>query len=145
PNFEGIVDFKSIKQLEIRLKKSIEAICVEVMNKKETHNIKLRDNIIEYLNQNYHMYGLSLESIAIYYHLSVPYLSRFIKEQTEKTIKRYEFNLRMEKVEKQLIETDKPIKEIILSDGYKDVSNITRKFRKVKGIPPGQYRKLYRK
>jgi AraC-like DNA-binding protein len=50
----------------------------------------------------------------------------------------------MEDVKRQLRETDKPIKEIVVQVGYLDVANFTRKFKKIVGVTPGQYRNLNR-
>lgn len=67
-----------------------------------------------------------------------------MKEETNTTFAKYVANIRMEKIKQALIETDDPIKEIIQSNGYYDVSNFTRKFRQVVGVTPGQFRTIHR-
>ncbi|WP_052737966.1 helix-turn-helix domain-containing protein [Bacillus sp. SA1-12] len=143
-DFNAIADFHSIEQLQKQLHTLIMTICIEVQNKKESHNDKLRNDILDYINENYHHYDLSLESIAIKFQLSVSYVSRFIKGQTGVTFTQYLQDLRMEDVKKQLKETDKSIKEIVIQAGYLDVANFTRKFKKIVGVTPGQYRNLSR-
>ncbi|NAP01707.1 helix-turn-helix domain-containing protein [Halomonas sp. MG34] len=139
-----IVDFNSVEQLHQELHTLIVAVCDEMDSKKECRNDKMGNDILEYINANYNLYELSLESIAIDVKLSVSNLSRFIKEQTGVTFTQYVQDLRINEVKKQLKETDLPIKEIVAQVGYKDVANFTRKFKKIVGVTPGQYRKLNR-
>lgn len=139
-----IVDFNSVEQLHQELHTLIVAVCDEMDSKKECRNDKMGNDILEYINANYNLYELSLESIAIEVKLSVSNLSRFIKEQTGVTFTQYVQDLRINEVKKQLKETDLPIKEIVAQVGYKDVANFTRKFKKIVGVTPGQYRKLNR-
>ncbi|WP_338788015.1 AraC family transcriptional regulator [Metabacillus sp. FJAT-53654] len=143
-DFKAIADFNSIEQLHKQLHELVLTICEEVDGKKESHNDKLRNDVLDYIRDNYNMYELSLESIALEFQLSVSYLSRFIKGQTGVTFTQYLQDLRMEDVKRQLRETDKPIKEIVVQVGYLDVANFTRKFKKIVGVTPGQYRNLNR-
>jgi AraC-like DNA-binding protein len=48
-----------------------------------------------------------------------------------------------ELAKKVLINSDRPIKDIVADIGYVDVSNFVRKFKKREGITPGRYRELY--
>ncbi len=141
-DFNSIVDFHSIERLHKQLETLVLIICKEVEDKKESHNDKLKNEILEYIRQNYNKYELSLESLAIKFQLSVSYVSRFIKGQTGVTFSQYLQDLRMEDVKRQLKETDKSIKDIVVQVGYLDVANFTRKFKKLVGVTPGQYRNL---
>ncbi|MBO1512760.1 helix-turn-helix domain-containing protein [Metabacillus bambusae] len=143
-DFKAIADFHSIEQLHKQLHTLILTICKEVDDKKESHNDKLRNDILDYIRDNYNNYELSLESLALKFQLSVSYVSRFIKGQTGVTFTQYLQDLRMEDVKRQLKETDKSIKDIVVQVGYLDVANFTRKFKKVVGVTPGQYRNLNR-
>lgn len=139
-----LIDFKSISELHRQLQHIVDVVCEEVEKKKDSHNSKLRDEVITFIQENYKDYEISLESVAQKFHLSVSYLSRFIKEQTGETFTQLIQNLRIRFVKKQLIETNKPIKDIVVQVGYKDVANFIRKFKKIEGVTPGQYRKVYR-
>ncbi|ASN04171.1 helix-turn-helix domain-containing protein [Virgibacillus necropolis] len=141
-NFNGIVDFSSVEHLHKQLDTVVISICEKVDAKKESHNDKLRNDILDYIKLNYKLYDLSLEKIAMEFQLSISYLSRFIKEQTGGTFTQYVQDFRMEEVKKQLKETDLPVKKIVTQVGYKDVANFTRKFKGIVGVTPGQYRKL---
>ncbi|KAB8134184.1 AraC family transcriptional regulator [Gracilibacillus oryzae] len=142
---EAVFDFQSFEDLYEELSEIIEQACNEVNNNKKSHNDQLRNNIIHYLDENYHLYDLSLEKLALEFQLSASYVSRFIKEQTGYNFKQYVQQLRIEKVKQDLATTDKPIKSIVLDVGYKDVANFTRKFKNIAGITPGKYRQVYGK
>jgi len=144
-NLNEIVDFNSLDELERNLHSVIRSICGKVESMKNSYQEKLQSNILDFITNHYSEYDLSLEKLAHNFQLSTSYLSRYFKEQFGTNFKRYVLNLRMEKIKKELVETDKLIKEIIRDVGYQDVSNFTRQFRKIEGITPGRYRKLNKK
>lgn len=129
-DLKEITSFSSLEQLENHLKFSAKTICQKVEEKKESHQEQLREKIKTYIHNNFNQYELSLESIADAFQLSIPYVSKFIKEQFGYSFTQYVFELRVNEVKKQLVETDKLIKEIVLDVGYRDVSNFTRAFKK---------------
>lgn len=139
-----LIEFKSMAQLRQQLQHIVDVICDEVEQKKDSHNSRLRDDVLAFIHVNYREYEISLESVAQQFHLSVSYLSRFIKEQTGETFTQLIQNLRIRFVKGQLAETNEPIKDIVVQAGYKDVANFIRKFKKIEGVTPGQYRKVYR-
>ncbi|GAA1079380.1 hypothetical protein GCM10009576_099760 [Streptomyces rhizosphaericus] len=110
---------------------------------RENNNNALANSILQYIAENFHSHDISLEETAKAFQLSSSYISRFIKEQTGNTFTKYVWNLRNEEFKKQLVETDKPIKEIVLDIGYVDVANFTRKFKRAEGVTPGQYRQQH--
>lgn len=143
-NIDELVDFQNLEQLEQSLQKTVIHLCEKIERKTESYNEQLRRNIIEYIHSNYKNYDLSLESMARHFNLSVPYLSRFVKEQVGETFTHYVFELRLRDVKYELTHSDKLIKDIIVGVGYTDVSNFSREFKKAEKITPGQYRKLNR-
>lgn len=140
---KALAEFRSLEDLERKLSILIVKICKEVDRRKESHNIRLRDDILGYIHQQYKTYQLSLERTAEVFQLSSSYLSRFMKEQTGSTFTEYVWKLRVEEFKRRLKETNDPIKHIVKDIGYVDVANFTRKFKKEVGITPGQYREYY--
>ncbi|WP_062105924.1 helix-turn-helix domain-containing protein [Bacillus niameyensis] len=120
-------------------------ICAKISEKKEDQKNQLQLDILEYINNRYRDYDLSLENIAKDFNLSASYLSRFIKEETTQTFSQYVWELRLNEVKKQLIETALPIKDIISNVGYIDAPNFTRKFKKSVGLTPSEYRNIHSK
>lgn len=138
-----LVQFKSLEDLEKTINIMIVHVCGDVEKRKMSHNNSLRDNILDYIHEEFCSHALSVENTAKKFQISVSYLSRFMKEQTGSTFTQFIWHLRHEEFKRQLIETHKPIKELVLEVGYVDVANFTRKFKKEEGVPPGQYRKIY--
>lgn len=140
---KNLVQFKSLEDLEDTINIMIYYVCEDVETRKVSHNNSLRDHILYYIDKQFGSHELSLENTAEKFQISVSYLSRFMKEQTGNTFTKFVWQLRNEEFKRQLKETSKPVKEIVLEIGYVDVANFTRKFKKEEGMPPGQYRKLY--
>src|SRR5699024_4008532 len=109
-DLKEITSFSSLEQLENHLKFSAKTICQKVEEKKESHQEQLREKIKTYIHNNFNQYELSLESIADAFQLSIPYVSKFIKEQFGYSFTQYVFELRVNEVKKQLVETDKLMK-----------------------------------
>lgn len=86
---------------------------------------------------------LSLTDIAERFDISIPYASHYVKEVTGKTFTSFVQNVRMARVCAALEETNDPIRDIVLANGYYDVANFTRKFKQLNGVTPGQYRRLH--
>lgn len=53
--------------------------------------------------------------------------------------------LRMNEVKRLLRETDESVQSIVQAVGYIDISSFIRKFRKMEGLSPSQYRQMHRK
>ncbi len=137
---EKAVEFRNLLELQTELLKMSEKICLAVQRSPKNQESKLQKDIFVYLDANYASHDFSLESVAEEFEVSVSYLSRFIKKESGMTFSKYVQEKRLEKIKRELRETDQPIKEIISSAGYYDVSNYTRKFKQIVGMTPGQYR-----
>ncbi|MBU8566648.1 AraC family transcriptional regulator [Virgibacillus pantothenticus] len=96
---------------------------------------------MDYLQKEFTNPDLSLEKLADYFNLSVPYTSRFIKEQTGYTFTQIILGMRMKECQRLLLDTSISIKEIVKRVGYYDVANFTREFKKEIGNTPSQFRK----
>lgn len=137
-----LTEIEALDQLEEKLTVFTDEICFKINKNKENQKYELQSNIFKYIDEHYNQYDLSLENVANTFNLSTSYLSRFIKEETSITFSQYVWELRLNEVKKQLIETKMPVKDIVSEVGYIDVPNFTRKFKSAVGITPGEYRKL---
>ncbi|CAM3899322.1 helix-turn-helix domain-containing protein [Lederbergia lenta] len=139
------LDVTSIRQFEIDLIELVKEICIEISKKKENQKSQLQFDILKYIHDHFQDYTLSLENMAQNFNLSASYLSRFIKDETQKTFSQYVWELRLTEVKKQLTETNSPIKQIISDVGYIDAPNFTRKFKNSVGLTPSEYRNIHAK
>jgi YesN/AraC family two-component response regulator len=115
-----------------------------VTNQKESRNVVLLEAMKAYIERKYMDHSLDLDSIAGKFGLSGSYATRFFKDQTGCSLMRYIDSLRMEETKRLLKSTEKTLKEIVEEVGYVDMTNFIRKFKKVEGVTPIQYRNLTR-
>ena len=140
---EKATDFHSLYDLEPNLLQIAQLLCALVQEKPQNKESQLKQELFDFINKNYAASQLSLEWLAEEFDMSVSYLSRFIKKESGLTFSKYIQELRLNKIKQALVETNRPIKDIIRDAGYYDVSNYTRKFRTIVGVTPGQYRTLH--
>ncbi|WP_438760697.1 AraC family transcriptional regulator [Enterococcus sp. AZ194] len=137
-------DFRNLNELKDELILMSRKICGVVQKKPKSQETQLHKDIFEYLGKEYHSHDISLEQVASEFDVSLSFISRFIKKESGLTFSKYIQELRLEHIKKELIETNTPIKEIIVNVGYYDVSNYTRKFKSIVGMTPGQFREKNR-
>lgn len=136
---------ETIDMLEKRMIGICRRMCEHVSGRKESRNVKLRDDILVFLQERYADSSLTLESIADHFEMSASYITRFVKDQTGYSLIRYLDLLRMDKAKQLLLSGSLNLSEITREVGYVDVSNFIRKFKKAEGVTPEQYRKLREK
>ena len=86
---------------------------------------------------------LSLDEVAEKSNVSPTYLSKLFKDEMEIGFNEYLNKVRIEESEKLLAQTTHTIKEIAEMTGYGDEKYYSRTFKKVTGIKPSDYRRLY--
>ena len=96
----------------------------------------------KYIELNYAK-PISLEDVAEHVDLSPAYFSKIFKSEMGKGYAEYVSGLRIEKSKKLLAETKESVKSIAISVGYPDQKYYSKLFKKITGIKPSEYRKLY--
>lgn len=102
-------------------------------------------NVIQFVQDNYMNYELSLIMVAEYAGLSKSKTSRLFKQHTGEAYIDYVTRLRMEKAKELLEESDMSVKEILQQVGYLDITNASKKFKAYFHINPSVYRVQKRK
>ncbi len=126
------------------IKSSIHAL-VSAVNKlaKEQHiTVGREDRIIEiisFIQKNF--VDVTLDTLAEHFHLSAPYLSKYIKEKAGMTFQEAVREERMKKARNQLKYTNDTVETIAAGVGYENVEHFNRLFKRSYGITPVQYRK----
>lgn len=122
---------------------SIHALCVCV---NKLPDIKKNDNLrderlvsmINFMQANYQT--VTLEDMAEQFHLSVPYLSKFIHEKSGKTFGEQVTNIRMKKAKTLLKNGNMTVENIAAAVGYPSVEHFSRTFKKLYDMTPVEYR-----
>lgn len=95
--------------------------------------------IISFIRNGYK--NVTLETLSEAFHLSKPYLSKYIKEKAGATFQEVVKEERMKKARTLLRETSQTVETVAAEVGYENVEHFNRLFKKSYGITPVQYRK----
>lgn len=110
-----------------------------------TQSSMISDNsfgsILKYMGDNFAT--CTLQSTAEHFNYNPSYLSTYFKKVTGQTFSEKLFTIKLEQGCHLLASTQLTIEEIVISLGFKEKSYFLRRFKKVFGMTPLKYRKLY--
>lgn len=100
--------------------------------------------VVKYINENFTA-ELDTETLLQLVPLSRRNLETKFKRTMSVSIYQYILNCRCEKLANLLVNTDMVLAEAAHEAGFNNFSNLSRIFKKHKGLTPSDYRKAYRK
>lgn len=138
----------------IRLISNIEMLVFLLLDnlaRKKINNISIKNNkyknrimgILKYINDNY-TEDLSA-IISKKFDISEGYLYKIFKENLNISLKHYINQVRLNHAKKDLINSDYPIIDVAIMNGFPNVKSFNTCFREKMGISPKEYRKKMRK
>ncbi len=131
---------QQMRQADTEDETAFEECALSVLEEWDRQDNVRFDEILQYIDQNFASYDLSLEIISEYAGLSKPQMSKLFKAQTGIGYIDYVTKLRMERAKTLLEQSSLSVKEIFVSVGYIDIINASRKFKTYYGITPTVYR-----
>ncbi|MDQ6422735.1 AraC family transcriptional regulator [Paenibacillus sp. LHD-117] len=117
------------------------SLCRKHHERKKSHNEKLKEDLIAYMESRYSRTDLSLTVLAELFQTSETYISYFFKEQTGINFSDYLENLRMNHAKKLLVESGASVNEIAIKVGYYSLNSFSRAFKRANGMSATEYRK----
>lgn len=125
------------------IKASISALVVAVNKLPQIqHNEEGQDErltaMLNYIQNNYQT--VTLESVAEQFHLSEPYVSKYIKDKSGKTFGEHVAHIRMKRAKTLLKNRNMTVENIAYAIGYQNVEHFNRTFKKSFDMTPIQYR-----
>lgn len=87
-----------------------------------------------------HYQDVTLESMAAQFHLSEPYISKYIKDKSGKTFGEQVAHIRMKRAKTLLKHGNMTVENISYAVGYQNVEHFNRTFKKTFQMTPLQYR-----
>lgn len=125
------------------IKASISALVVAVNKiKKVATDEKCQDErlvtMLNFIQTNYQT--VTLEDMANQFHLSEPYISKYIKDKSGKTFGEHVSHIRMKKAKVLLKNGNMTVENVAYSVGYQNVEHFCRSFKKNFKMTPLQYR-----
>ncbi|AQR96727.1 GH39 family glycosyl hydrolase [Clostridium saccharoperbutylacetonicum] len=110
---------------------------------KNKHSNRLNE-ITNYIYKNYNK-QITLNDLANKEFLSVPYLSKFIKEQLGITFTEYLNSIRLNYALEDVINTDLPLTRVALENGFATTFIFNKCFKETFNMTPSEYRKKFKK
>ena len=108
-------------------------------NTKRLYDVK---EIKDYLDDNY-LKEISLDSLSNRFYINKYYLTRLFKTTYGVTINNYMLNKRITIAKEMLRFSNKSVDEIANDCGISDSNYFSRTFKKIEGITPKEYRKIW--
>lgn len=97
--------------------------------------------VIEYIRAHIADPAMTLTDAAAAAFLSPNYLTHLLRKETGSTFSELVLERRMRLARTQLMNSDKPLSHVAEMCGFADEAYFSRRFRKVHGVPPGQFRR----
>jgi len=99
--------------------------------------------VLTYISENY-QYNISMQELADMCGMNYYHFSRFFKKITNRNFNEYLLEMRLNRAQKKLLQSDKSVSEIAMECGFEYVSYFIQKFKNKNGITPREYQKKYR-
>jgi two-component system, response regulator YesN len=112
------------------------------LENKKNSDIKPIRQAKQFIHENYNK-TITLESVSNIIGFNPAYFSSLFKKETGKNFMEYIIAERIKHAKVLLIQTNKDILEVSLEVGYSDLKYFSKVFKKVVGVNPSEYRKLY--
>lgn len=119
---------------------SAEHICEYLKQSQRTKTIKLKEDILQYIDEHFHEPGLSGYVVAQKMGISEKYLYKFWKEHLQGTFTSYLLQLRISKAKEYLEHTNYSNEQIAELTGFVAENTFYRNFNKLVGCTPKNYR-----
>ncbi len=125
------------------IKSSIDALVIAVNQIKKVQDFQVNTDpriieMIDYIKDHYKT--VTLDELSSKFFLSKQYISKYIKEKSGLTFCDNVKKVRMKKAEELLITTSMNVEKVAESAGYPSVEHFNRRFKKMHGLTPVQYR-----
>ena len=125
------------------IKASISALIVAVnklpqIEQNEEGQDERLTSMLNFIQNNYQ--DVTLESLAEQFHLSEPYVSKYIKDKSGKTFGEHVAHIRMKRAKTLLKNGNMTVENIAYAVGYQNVEHFNRTFKKSFDMTPIQYR-----
>lgn len=115
-----------------------------IKGKRQNKNAEIVGCILKYINEKYADSNISVESIADLVDLSPNYARKIFKDSTGKSISNYINEIKFNKVQDLLQNTEYSISKIVGIVGLQNSPYFYASFKKVTGKTPDEYRKEFK-
>lgn len=137
-----IMSLETIQEIFDRLKEIAVNLAIFVNGLNESHKLSLVDKAIDYIKENYHEEGLSLQTVADKVHVSAAYLSSLFKIEKGFNFGDVLLETRMRAAMEIFRQRDLKTYEVAEAVGYANPQYFSSSFKKYTGYSPAEFKKL---
>lgn len=101
------------------------------------------ENVVKYIDEHYQEAELDVSALSRIFNLSLSHLSRSFKRDTGMNPLEYIQKVRVAAAKELLLDKDLTLTQVAEGVGYLSAWTLTRVFKKLENITPGQYRSAY--
>ena len=120
---------------------ALQKICDRIVQYKKDNDFHIRDEVLAIVHGQYADINFSLERLAEQMGMSMSYLSRTFKEQTQSGLLEYLTQYRVQKARELMEKGYTNIDELARQVGYANARTFIRAFKRFQGITPGKLKK----
>ena len=135
---DSIGESMDIKQKYSELREFILNLCMEIHVTQYKQKGCMIEQVIEYIENNFQDYQISLASVASIFGVTENYLSRFFKEQTNENFSKYIERLRMDMAHDLITKQKRSVSETAAMVGYIYPQVFRRVYKRCFGINPSE-------
>lgn len=129
-----------IEQVRHSMEHIVQQLCEFIMKKRNDWRHETVSEIVSFIESAYSDPDLTLYQIAEVTGRPEKYISQLFKEQTGDNLSDYLERMRINRASELLQGNELTIDDIALQVGYNSSHSFRRAFKRVRGIPPSQYR-----
>lgn len=129
---------KLVELLTLLMEESWHPGAARIANGKKQNLQEIKD----YLDAHY-TEKITLDALSERFYINKFYLTRVFKEQFGQSVTTYLMQLRITQAKRMLRFTDHSVESIAQECGLSDANYFSRLFKKVEGVPPGEYRRQW--
>lgn len=142
-SFDRMLTFLKILDIIGKSESNITLTGKEYLSSRFVSGNRRIETIHNYL-MNHYREDINLQQIAALVSMAEGSVCRYFKSQTGVALFEYLNKIKIEFACKLLMDPDLNINEVCFDSGFNNLSHFNKQFRKVKGLPPTQYRRQVR-
>jgi len=116
-------------------------IAIEEKKAADAYQLENIQRAITYIKDNFDK-KIKVSDVSNYVGMSEEYLCRYFKKKMGKTLTEYINEIRIDKASEKLRNTEDKVIDIAVQCGYDNISYFIKRFKRMKGISPLEYRKM---
>lgn len=139
-NIDSLFRCESVPELKRMISEIFDVLIGCVPDSKAGKRENFKEMLLDYADKNFDDNNMSLDMIATQFNVHPTYISHFFKEYIGENFSDYIATKRIEKA-KILLGEGYAINDIAAMVGYANSAVLIKKFKKIVGVTPGEYRR----